>query len=154
MLKTNTTPAERARGCVFSELFRDAASVARNGGVATGSPAIDKGVTLDGSTQYVEYLLDARGVYTAAVSCVLEFTPDFQANDNVRRFMFEIGSGVLSVSKRETNQLWVVVGGGTPIGFPLLRPGLGGASHAYQRGIGHGIGPPSGPYPLGRERPG
>jgi len=32
LLVKNTTPAERERGCVFSELFRDSSSIVRNDG--------------------------------------------------------------------------------------------------------------------------
>lgn len=120
LLTRNTTPAERARGCVFSELFRDGESVARNGGSPTGSPAIDQGVTLDGSTQYLTYDLDSGGFDSSgALAFVFEFSPNFAANDGVRHIVFDCSSTILSFSKRETNDLWVTAGGAPTINVAL-----------------------------------
>jgi len=105
-LPLNTTAAERARGCVFSETFENPAAVARNGGSPVGSPAIDKGVTLDGSTQYVQY----EGIVTNSfildrASVVLEFYPDFAVNDGVSRYLWATGPDdfILKVSSDTLN---------------------------------------------------
>ena len=92
LLSRNTTSAERARGCVFSELFRDGESIARNGGTVTGTPAIDKGVTLNGTTDYLTY--DAVGSFFASseISIVVEFWPDFNPSSGVDRYIFDSDS--------------------------------------------------------------
>jgi hypothetical protein len=51
----NSTNAERARGCVFAETFENAQAVAENGGVITGDTIINKGATLDGTGDYIDY---------------------------------------------------------------------------------------------------
>lgn len=48
-----------AEKVIFRELFTNASTVAVNGGTLTGSPTINNGVTLDGSTQYVSYSIPA-----------------------------------------------------------------------------------------------
>lgn len=120
LLNRNTTPAERARGCVFSELFRDGESIARNGGTVTGTPAIDKGITLNGITDYVGYDLDVGGFYSdGALSFVIGFLPNFAIDDSTRHIIFDCSSTILSLSKRENNALWVTAGGAPVINVPL-----------------------------------
>uniref|UniRef100_A0A6M3J5X6 Putative lectin/glucanase superfamily protein n=1 Tax=viral metagenome TaxID=1070528 RepID=A0A6M3J5X6_9ZZZZ len=56
LLNKNSEPAERARGCVFSERFVNAADVVENGGSITGTPVINQGATLDGTGDKITYL--------------------------------------------------------------------------------------------------
>lgn len=51
----------------FRETFESQQSVAQNGGVITGTPAISNGVTLDGSAQYVTYTKNLYGIKTVSV---------------------------------------------------------------------------------------
>lgn len=98
LLTRNTTPAERARGCVFSELFRDQASVLRNGGVLTGTPVIDKGVTLDGLTQSLAYHEPSSYFVGDSISFVIEFYPVYAANTDHDEYLFA-GDGDYYVRK-------------------------------------------------------
>jgi hypothetical protein len=50
----NTTPAERARGCSFGELFKSQDKVELNGGTVFGTPTIDFGIDLNGVDEYVK----------------------------------------------------------------------------------------------------
>jgi len=43
LLNKNSTPAERARGCVFAENFESQALVEQNGGTVVGAPGLDFG---------------------------------------------------------------------------------------------------------------
>ena len=113
LLSRNTTSAERARGCVFSELFRDGESIARNGGTVTGTPAIDKGITLNGTTDYVTY--DAVGSFFASssISIVVEFWPDFAANANGLYYLFDSEGAGYYVQKRDNasnNVMRIILG--------------------------------------------
>jgi len=102
------TPAERARGGVFNERFESMAKVARNGGVATGTPIVDFGATFNGTTDYLTYT-DIEGAFDSAeISFVLEFYPDFAPTEDVTRYPFAaagdyfvyIGDSVASNSMR------------------------------------------------------
>ena len=113
LLSRNTTSAERARGCVFSALFRDGESIARNGGTVTGTPAIDKGITLNGTTDYVTY--DAVGSFFASssISIVVEFWPDFAANANGLYYLFDSEGAGYYVQKRDNasnNVMRIILG--------------------------------------------
>jgi len=54
-LLDSTTPAERSRGCVFSENFENAQKVVENGGTITSAPVINNGMTTDGTDDVVTY---------------------------------------------------------------------------------------------------
>jgi hypothetical protein len=89
LIGLNTNPAERMRGCKFAENFFNTAKVAENGGIAGGSPTINQGVTLDGSTQYVSYALAGTEFNSANISIVMEFYPDFNPSSGVLRYLFD-----------------------------------------------------------------
>lgn len=115
LLKQNTTPAERARGCVFSETFHDVGSVARNGGTSVGSPPIDKGATLDGLTQYVQYQPAETFFVGDFISIVIEFYPAFAATADVDSYLFS-GDGEYFVRKLNnagSNVLRIRIGNST-----------------------------------------
>jgi hypothetical protein len=50
-----TTPAERLRGCIFSDDFTRNADVMRNGGTISSAPVIHRGVTFDGADDKIAY---------------------------------------------------------------------------------------------------
>ena len=55
-LFSNTTLAERRRGCIFSEDFINSSRVEQNGGAITGSPVINNSVVFDGTNnKYIDY---------------------------------------------------------------------------------------------------
>lgn len=56
----------RLPNCIFRETFESQQSVAQNGGVVTGTPVINNGVTLDGSAQYITYTKNLYGIKKAS----------------------------------------------------------------------------------------
>ena len=74
----NTTPAERSRGCIFSETFESKYAVERNEGTVVGTPVIDFGATFNGTTDYIQYTpWNGTMLNSDELSFVLEFTPHF-----------------------------------------------------------------------------
>ena len=71
-LIANSTPAERDRGCVFSETFESNAKVISNGGTITGSPTINFGYTKTTATDVINYG-DNYDVSTGTFSLVCRF---------------------------------------------------------------------------------
>jgi len=60
LLAYNSTPAERAAGCVFAENFESFWHILENGGVVTGTPSLSSEpaspyIDLDGTDDYVRY---------------------------------------------------------------------------------------------------
>ena len=82
LLCVNSTPAERARGCVFAEKCESAGKVVRNNGVINGTPTIHFGATLNGTTDGIEYALCGNEYDSNEISIVFEFTPHFNYDDN------------------------------------------------------------------------
>ena len=89
VLNQHTTPAERVRGARWADHFQSQAEVIDVGGTVTGSPvfSIENGVTLDGTNDYLTYILTGREFFSDPISFVIEATPDF-ADDGVDHFLF------------------------------------------------------------------
>jgi len=69
-LSQNSTPAERARGCVWAESFQSPAEVILNGGTITGTPDIAHGkATLNGTTEHINYGSPQLPTTAITVSC-------------------------------------------------------------------------------------
>lgn len=92
MLRAQMSSFERSRGCCWAESFRSAAEIAANGGSITGALEFDtnKGAYLDGTNDYIRYGIGSTGQMFGSgfVSFVVEFTPNFDPSDLVRRFLF------------------------------------------------------------------
>lgn len=88
------TDEEKAIGVVFKELFTSPDTCSKNGTVLVGSPAVNRGITLNGTTQYAtnskRLSLNGQGFV------VLRFTPSFAYNINALRAIF--GSGTLAAA--------------------------------------------------------
>ena len=54
------TPEDRARGCVWASSFRSAADEVAKAGTITGTPVVQRGVTLDGVSDYLTYNLNSQ----------------------------------------------------------------------------------------------
>ena len=109
------TPAERERGCVWSERFESQTDVEDNGGAVTGSPSFSgrDGVTLDGSNDYLTYHLAGREFYSDPLSIVIEFTPDFADDDGVSHVMLDtsnVNGGRCIVYKDSSNRIVIYLG--------------------------------------------
>jgi hypothetical protein len=55
LLAYNTTPAERARGCVFAENFETSWHVEENGAAVSGAPSFNFAGAFDGANDYLHY---------------------------------------------------------------------------------------------------
>lgn len=84
---TKTRASLKRRGLVFLERFESAAEVEKNGGTVYGTPTFERGITLNGTTDYIQYR--ARINPNNGLNIIMEFTPDFAKNDNVLRFFFD-----------------------------------------------------------------
>jgi hypothetical protein len=78
-LNNNSTPAERAFGCVFAETFEDSSKVVENNGTITGAPTVNFGATLDGSTDFVNYGPDLGNFESNDFSILIK---DFKPTDD------------------------------------------------------------------------
>jgi hypothetical protein len=90
----NCLPAERMRGCVFSEAFTPD-SIRVNGGVITGALNYDlaRGALFDGTSDYV--VCPLRGVFNSGYwSIVIEFYPTFVPGDTERILLDSDTDGV------------------------------------------------------------
>ena len=95
MLIKNTLPAERVRGCIFAEQFRNTPDIIENRGKITGALTFDdNGAYFDGNSYisygnagYSEYL----GLFTPAddVSILVECFNDFTVGDGNSYELFE-----------------------------------------------------------------
>jgi len=76
LITNNSTPAERQRGCTFSEKFENAAKVIRNGGVIVSAPTINNGLTTDGTDDEVTYAEDIKNVQSISFWVTLQTTTE------------------------------------------------------------------------------
>jgi len=83
----DSLPSERARGLVWASVFRSAADEVAKGGVITGTPTINHGATLNGTTDYITYALNGQlNLGTIGIHC--EFWPDFDYDEDASRYLF------------------------------------------------------------------
>lgn len=120
-LVQNCTAAERMRGCTFAETFRDSASIALNGGTIIGTPTVKDGINLNGTTDRVTYNLTGTEFKSTEISFVIEFVPDFAADDGVNHYLFDSTS---------TDRYLCIKGSGNTIGFYLGTTSVINATYA------------------------
>lgn len=109
--------AERKRGLKWADLFESNETIARNGGTITGSPIVDDGASLDGSSDYLTYDLSGSE-FAGDVSIRIRFTPDFAATDNLSHYLFDtsgVGSARFRILKFSSNALSFYAGNNTLI---------------------------------------
>lgn len=113
-LFANTLPAERQRGCVFSEKFQSQTLVERNDGTIIGTPtfSFQNGMTCNGTTDYADYNLTGQELNSANLSMVFVFSPDDAADSGRQFFLMDDSTGLqYSVIHVTSNNLQVYVGG-------------------------------------------
>jgi len=104
LLLLNSTPAERLRGCKFSEKFRNNQEFLENGGTPFGSPIIKNGAQLNG-TDYTKHQLLGSEFY-GDTTIKFTFVPDFEASDNATHYLFDTGgTGRFRILKFSNNAL-------------------------------------------------
>jgi hypothetical protein len=116
LLSYNSTPAERARYCSFADNFESSWHVQENGGVITGAPLVDFGVTLDGTNDYITYTLQGHEFSSANISFASEFYPDFDTDIDQNVRWVDTVSNDYQINKRASggnNELRIVLGGTT-----------------------------------------
>jgi len=91
-LNVNTTHLERkVLRASFGELFRDQYRVERNRGTIFGTPVIDFGATLNGSTDYIKFDLAGSEFNSAELSIVMKFWPDFATDEDNHFYLSDTG---------------------------------------------------------------
>jgi hypothetical protein len=124
MIFAKPTPAERARGCCFYTELESPAAIAAQGGTVTGVLGFQdraRGPYFNGD--YLTYPLNTQPVSSGFWSLVLEFAPDFAANENAVRYFLDTDGAGTSVYHGNTagnNALVVKTGASTTILTVLL----------------------------------
>lgn len=119
-LPHDTTPEERERGCVWASVFRSAADEVAKGGVISGTPVINHGAPLNGTTDYITYPLNGQ-LNLGTVSIQVEFWPDFAATDDVTRALCGDSSDDYAIIKQNnaaSNVLDIYLGGTLIVSVP------------------------------------
>lgn len=119
LITNNSTPAERSRGLVFSELFENAEKIVQNEGVITGAPVINNGATFDGTNDWITY--DSPPFSTVvsgnSFSAVIDF--DITVDHGALQCLVEWGPGTAADSVMvlldTDNYLRLYVGNGVSI---------------------------------------
>ncbi|NIO75604.1 MAG: hypothetical protein GTN69_06920 [Armatimonadetes bacterium] len=109
-----TYPSRPAEAVTFRELFTNPATLHANGGVLTGTPLVQNGVHLDGSTQYVTYTISSRTFYRKQIAIVTEFYPDFDYDGDINAYLYDAQSGkryyVIKCDNSANNELYIGLG--------------------------------------------
>jgi len=118
LLNRNSRGAERQRGCLFAESFASQALVEENGGTVGGTPTFNlaTGVTLNGTSEYVEYELQGHELSGPERSFVMEFTPTFDYDEDKNTYLFETSTNqdfLLKRNNTNSNRLMLRIGGTT-----------------------------------------
>ena len=118
-----TTPAERARGCVFADRFESQALVEENGGTIVGTPVFSpvNGATLDPFTDEIHYVVDTSVFNHDPISVVIAFTPDFDYTENAIRYLYDTGATtyhVLKTNDAGNHGLEIRIGGSMNVVVP------------------------------------
>jgi len=99
LLTSNSTPAERNIGCVFSETFVNNERVIKNGGTIIGTPPINFGANFDGTNGYIIYGLAGNEFNSDEISIVCEFYPDFEPTYNANEILYDTPSNAYRIIK-------------------------------------------------------
>ena len=88
-------PAERARGLSWCGNFSSQQLVENDSGTIHGSPTFSykEGVTLDGSSDYIQYHLTGQEFFNSELSILVEFTPEFAADEDLYRYFYDADTG-------------------------------------------------------------
>lgn len=109
-----TYSSNPAEGAIFRESFVDAVSLHANGGVLTGSPVVNRGISLDGSTQHVTYEIPPETFFRREITIVTEFTPDFDFDGDINAYLYDAESGnryyVIKCDNAANNELYIGLG--------------------------------------------
>jgi hypothetical protein len=93
LLSLNTIPSELLAGSVFAANFESTVRVIQNGGVLTGTPLVDRGITLNGVDESVHYFLQGNEFNSVNISIVIEFYPDFDYDIDANIYFIDATNG-------------------------------------------------------------
>ena len=118
-----TTPAERARGCVFAERFESQAFAESNGATIVGTPTFSPvtGVDIDPGTDELYYTVDPTIFNHDPISVVIVFYPDFDYTENAIRYLYDTGATtyhVLKTNDAGNHGLEIRIGGSMNVVVP------------------------------------
>ena len=116
LLGLNSTPAERLAGCVFAERFDSNSNIVKNGGTITGAPVVDFGITLDGTNDYLLYSLRGDEFDSSNITIFIEFTPDFNYDDDDNYYLYATSNpkfSILKLNNASSNNLQIKASGTT-----------------------------------------
>lgn len=80
---------EQAEDLIFREQFRNVGDVVQNQGTLTATPAVNNGVTLNGTTQTVSYPSTDIFIGHAEITIEMWFTPDFNFDEDATRTLID-----------------------------------------------------------------
>ncbi|MHC4643871.1 MAG: hypothetical protein ACYTBJ_00115 [Planctomycetota bacterium] len=118
LLPHDVTPEDRAQFALWASIFRSAPDEVAKRGTISGAPVIDRGITLDGVSDYVTYALNDQLGPFDPISFHLVFHPSFAATDGQSHVFFDVHSGGnphFSAYKDGANFIVVTVGNTTVV---------------------------------------
>lgn len=110
----NVYPSRQAERVIFSELFRNPADVARNGGTLVGAPVIKNGAVLGGVADSVTHAIGATDLSVREISFECRFIPDSAYTEDANRYLYDTSSGsrylALKLNNAGSNALQINLG--------------------------------------------
>jgi hypothetical protein len=101
----------KAAGLNFIDKFTNQGMSEKAGAIFTGSPVVNNGVRLNGTSQYVCHNTP-RFHFSPGFTIKIDFWPDFEFNDGANRYLFDSTPGLrLSCLKNSSNLLLFSVAG-------------------------------------------
>lgn len=126
LLPHDVTPADRQRGCLWASTFRRPGDEVEKLGTINGAPVINRGVTLDGAADYIDYTLWGQFAGKDPLSYHIIFYPDFAYDEDVNREFFDSSANDYRILKRDSvgaYDLRIDLGGTTIIDIPTATYG-------------------------------
>jgi len=110
LLPHDCSAADRARGCVWASTFRSRPDEVDKLGVFSGTPAVNRGVTLNGTGDYLRYSMWGQFAAATNWSASMEMWPSFAADDGLNHYFFSTSGEDYTLFKRSTNGLLINIG--------------------------------------------
>lgn len=117
----DATPEDLALGYLFGSTFRSAHDEVAKGGTIYGTPTINHGLILSGTTDHILYDLNGQFSTADPISCDGIFYPNFATDADARYRIFSSTGGNYSIFKQNNasaNVLRIVLGGTTVASIP------------------------------------
>jgi len=89
ILPIDATPEDVALGLIWGSRFESVESEGAKHGVIGGTPTVKRGLTLNGTTDYIAYALQSHFNAATELSVTCVFNPDFAADDGNEHDVFD-----------------------------------------------------------------